>query len=183
MRPVDNRILVKVNMSQKDKFKIGDIEMTAALLFENNYRERSPVIAEVINGNEIMPNNSIIICHHNHFYSPSPYFISDNLFSIPFNKTIFGILNEDGEINPMCGNIICQRLPVEYAMPVPVEEQKTHIDRALVINPGDEPYQPRQLIFHRLHAGYDIVYNWFGEERRRTKVHADMIVGFADNCG
>lgn len=178
IKAANNKIIVRVDPNQKNEIRIGGITLTAALLFEHNYREKSPVVGEIVLGNDHIKEGQIAIFHHNHFYMPSPYWIGDNLFSVPFNKTIFGTLDENGEINPMCGNIICQRVPIEYAVPVPVEERKTHIDRAKVINPGQVSYSPGQLIFHRPHAGYDIVYNWFGEERRVTKVHESMIIGF-----
>lgn len=180
IRPANNKIIVRVDPTQKNEIKVGTATLTTALLFENNYRERSPVVGVIVHGNEILKEGDVAIFHHNHFYQPSPYWIGSDLFSVPFNKTIFGILNENGEIDPICGNIICQRVPIEYAMPVPVEEQKTYIDRAIVINPGQTPYNPGQLLFHRVHAGYDIVYNWKGGERRVTKVHEDMVIGFVE---
>lgn len=172
------RIIVRVDPTQKNEIKMGGITMTAALLFENNYREKSPTIGVVVQGNEFIVPGEVALFHHNHFYLPSPYHIEDDLFSVPFNKTLFGVLDEDGNIAPMCGNILCNRVPVEYAIPVPVEQQKTHIDRAIVISHHPE-YKFGQTIFHRPHAGYDIVYNWFGEERRVTKVHEEMVVGWA----
>lgn len=178
-KAANNKIVVRVDPRQKNEFKIGDTVVAAALLFENNYREKSPVAGVIVHGNEYLREGEVALFHHNHFYQPSPYWIGDDLFSVPFNKTIFGVLDESGDINPMCGNIICERVPVEYAMPVPVEEQKTHTDRARVINPGQAPYKEGQLIFHRPSAGYDIVYNWNGYERRVTKVHEEMVIGLA----
>lgn len=178
IKAANSKIIVRVDPTQKNEIKIGDITMTTALLFENNYREKSPVVGVIVQGNEFVKEGQVALFHHNSFYLPSPYHIGDDLFIVPFNKTFFGILNEDGEIEPMCGNIICERVPVEYAMPVPVEQQKTHTDRARVVNPGETPYKPGGLIFHRPNAGYDIVYNWLGEERRRTKVHDSMLIGF-----
>lgn len=182
IKAANSKIIVRVDPSQKNEIKIGDITMTTALLFENNYREKSPVVGVIVQGNEFVKQGQVALFHHNHFHLPSPYHVEDDLFSVPFNKTFFGVLNEDGDIEPMCGNIICERVLVEYAMPVPVDEQKTHIDRARIINPGlVKPYKSGELIFHRPHAGYDIVYNWFGEERRVTKVHEDMIIGYVEN--
>lgn len=178
MHPTNDRIIVSVDGTQKNLIKIGGIELVTALLFENNYRERSPVIGVIVQGNDILKEGDVAIFHHNSFYQPSPYWIGDDLFSVPFNKTIFGILNENGEINPICGNIICERVPIEYAIPIPIEERKTYTDRVKVVNPGSTPYAPGQLLFHRFSAGYDIVYNWKGEERRRTKVSEDMVVGY-----
>lgn len=178
IKAANSKIIVRVDPTQKNEIKIGGITMTTALLFENNYREKSPTVGIIVQGNEHVREGQVALFHHNSFYLPSPYHIEDDLFSVPFSKTFFGILNEDGEIEPMCGNIICDRVPIEYAMPVPMEQQKTHIDRAVVVNPGELPYKSGELIFHRVHAGYDIVYNWFGEERRRTKVSDDMVIGY-----
>lgn len=178
IKPANNKLIVRVDPNQKNEIKIGRTTLTTALLFENNYRERSPVVGVIVHGNEVLKEGDVALFHHNHFYQPSPYWIGADLFSVPFNKTIFGILNEEGHIKPMCGNIICVRVPIKYNIPVPIEEQKTYIDRAFVINPGQTSYDPGQLIFHRPYAGYDIVYNWKGEERRRTKVHEDMIIGY-----
>lgn len=177
MRVVENRILVKVNMKQKDEFTIGGVTVKAALPFELNYREKSPVVGYIVQGNAYVKEGQLGIFHHNHFYSPSPYYLYDDLYSVPFNGTIFGVLDEIGDIQPMCGNLICKRVPIEYLIPVPVEQQKTHIDRAIVVRAGPEPYKTGQLVFHRKNAGYDIVYNWCGNERRITKVHASMVVG------
>jgi hypothetical protein len=173
----NGKIIVRVDPIQKDEIKMGGITMTAALLFENNYREKSPTIGVVVQGNEYIMPGEVALFHHNHFYMPSPYHVEDDLFSVPFNKTLFGVLDSDGNIMPMCGNILCHRVPVEYAIPVPIEQQKTHIDRAIVISRSHPEFEFGQLIFHRPHAGYDIVYNWFGEERRVTKVHEDMVIG------
>lgn len=177
MRATNGRIIVQVNMKQKDEFTIGEVTVKAALLYETNYREKSPVVGLIQQGNAYVKEGQIGIFHHNHFYRPSPYYLYDDLYSVPFNKTLFGVIDDQGEIQPMCGNIICQRVPIEYSLPVPVEHQKTHIDRALVVRPGDTPYKPGQLIFHRPNAGYDIVYNWNKIEKRVTKVYVEMVVG------
>lgn len=178
IKAANNKIIVRVDPNQKNEIRIGNLTMTAALLFENNYREKSPTIGVVVQGNDFIVDGEVALFHHNHFHMPSPYHIEGDLFSVPFNKTLFGILDEDGNIAPMCGNVLCQRVPIEYEMPVSMDERKTYIDRAIIISNNHPEYKFGQLIFHRPHAGYDIVYNWFGEERRRTKVHEDMIVGF-----
>lgn len=177
MRVSEDRLLVQINMKQKDEFTIGGVTVKAALPFETNYREKSPVVGRIIQGNAYIKPDTLAIFHHNHFYHPSPYFLYDDLYSVPFNKTLFGIIDEAGQIQPMCGNVICNRIYESYNMPIPVEHQKTYIDRAQVIRPGLTKYQAGQLVFHKKNAGYDIVYNWNKEERRVTKVHEDMIVG------
>lgn len=178
MIPVNQKILVRVNMRQKDTFTLGDVTVSTALKFETNYRERSPVVGLIVEGNKQIKAGQIAIFHHNHFYPPSPYFVQDDLFSVPFNQTVFGVLTDEGGISPMCGNIICERVKIPTPLPVSPEHEKTYIDRAIVLNAGPQPYQKGQLIFHKPHAGYDIVYNYQGVEKRVTKVHADFVVGY-----
>lgn len=178
MTPVNGKIVVQVDMKQKDTFKLGDITVSTALKYETNYREKSPVVGLIVEGNRYVKPGEIAIFHHNHFYPPSPYFLMDDLFSVPFNQTVFGVLTDDGKISPMCGNLICERVEIPSFLALPVEQRKTYTDRARVIDAGTQPYKPGQLIFHKPSAGYDIVYNYNGVEIRVTKVHSDFIVGF-----
>lgn len=165
-------------MKQKDTFTIGGITVSTALKYETNYRERSPVVALIVEGNRFIKPGQIGIFHHNHFYPPSPYFVENDLFSVPFNQTVFGVLTDEGAINPMCGNIICERVEIPTPLPVPPEYRKTYLDRAIVLDAGTQPYKKGQLLFHKPSAGYDIVYNYQGIEKRVTKVHADFVVGY-----
>lgn len=170
--------MVQVNMKQKDTFSIGGITVSTALKFETNYRERSPVVGLIVEGNRLIKAGEIGIFHHNHFYQPSPYFVENDLFSVPFNQTVFGVLTPEGTIKPMCGNIICERVEIPTQLPLPPELRKKYVDRAIVFDAGTQPYEKGQLIFHKLHAGYDIVFNYQGIEKRVTKVHADFVVGY-----
>lgn len=169
--PANNKILVSVNMKQKDTIKIGDIEVSMALKFENNFREKSPTVACVVHGNAYVKEGDILLCHHNTFYTPSPYHLYDNLFSIPANgNLLFMRLDDQGEAKPIFGNLVCERVKVETAIPLPPEKVRTYIDRATVIDPGLTRYKKGQLIFHRPSAGYDIVYLFNRVEKRVTKV-------------
>lgn len=178
MKTVNNRVLVRVDMKQKDTFSIGGVTVSTALKFETNYRERSPVVGLIVEGNKFIKPGEIAIFHHNHFYAPSPYFLMDDLFSVPFNQTVFGVLTTEGKIKPLCGNIICERIEIPSFLPLPIEHRKIYLDRVKVIDAGNLPYEAGQLIFHTPSAGYDIVYNYNGVEIRVTKVHSDFIVGF-----
>lgn len=181
MNPVNDKIIVRVNMAQKDRISVNGIEVFTALKFETNYREKSPVVAEVVQGNNEVAAGDILLCHHNMFYPPSPFFLYDDLFAVPFKPTLFAVLSKIGEIRPICGNIICERIPVETALPVAPEYQKTHIKKSLVKNGIGTRYGAGDTIFHRPHAGYDIVYVWGGKENRITKVHQDQVCGFVKN--
>lgn len=179
MKAVNGKILVRCNMRQKDEITIGDVTVKVALSFETNYREKSPVVVAVVEGNKWVKKDDILIVHHNTLYTPSPFFLGGDLFSIPFNgKIVFGKLNEDGTLTPMGGNILCQRVEIPTFLPVAAEHKKTYKDRAVVTNAGSLPYQLGQLVFHTPDAGYDIVYNHNKVEIRVTKIHSDFIIGY-----
>lgn len=177
MKNVNNRIIVRVNMAQKDTIKIGDIVVKTAPLFDSNFREKSPVIAEVVNGNYKLKPGQIIITHHNHFYTPSPYHLEEDLFSIPYNKQIFGVLDDKGDLSPVNGNIFGNRVEIPSVIPLPPELRKKYVDRITVTDARGTKYKRGETVFHRLNAGYDIVYVYAGVEKRVTKVIDEMVVG------
>jgi hypothetical protein len=177
MIPVNNKILVRVDMSQKNTIEVGGIKVSTALLFETNYREKSPVIAVVVKGNEILKKDDIICCHHNHYYHPSPYHVQEDLFSIPFNRTIFGVFDKNGVLNPVCGNVLGEKVYEKTLLLLPPEKMVHYKDRVIITNGGNTQYKENDLVFTRPSAPYDIVYNWNNTEFRVTKVDSQMIVG------
>lgn len=164
-------------MGQKNSLIVSGISFKIANLYQTNHREKEPVLGEIVEGNDEIRKGQIGLFHHNNFAPPSPFYLYDDLFSVPFNKTVFGIIHQDGSIKPLCGNIICDRIWEESTIDLPPEQQKQYIDRVIVINPGDTPYKIGQLLFTRPHAYYEIVYNVNGIEHRIHKVHAEMVVG------
>jgi hypothetical protein len=164
-------------MGQKNSLIVSGISFKIANLYQTNHREKEPVLGEIAEGNDEIRNGQIGIFHHNNFTPPSPFFLYDDLFSVPFNKTVFGIIHQDGSIKPLCGNILCDRVEKEYPIYVPPEQREKYIDRVTVTNPGNTPYKAGQLLFTRPHAYYEIVYNIDGKEFRIHKIHAEMVVG------
>jgi len=180
MTPTNGKILVKSNLSQKDEIVINGVKFKSAPKFDVNFREKSPTIAEVVTGNRFLKAGDIILCHHNTFYEPSPFHVEQDLFSIPYHNIVFGTLDEHGNISPLNGNIICQRIPIDSRQEIPIQYRKTFIDRVTVLDGRWTPYKKGQTILHRLNAGYDIVYNLGGTEHRVTKVHESQIVGILE---
>lgn len=177
MIPANNKIIVRVEMKQKESMTIGGISISCARKYQLNNREKAPVIACVVKGNKVIKQGDVVLCHHNHFYAPSPYFLEDDLFAVPFNKTLFAIVDTKGQLRPICGNIICERVEVETEILLPADQRKTHINRVRVIDAGNLPYKAGQLLFHRPNAGYDIVYIYNSVEYRVTKISSDMVCG------
>jgi len=179
MKSVNDRIIVRVNMQQKNEMVIAGVKLKTAMKYESNHREKSPVIAEVVDGNKFIETGRIILCHHNHFYPPSPYFMYDDLFSIPANHTIFSILNTDGSLRPVYGNVFADKVPIESTLPMPPEYRKFHLNRGVITDSGWTHFKVGALVFTRPSAPYDIVYNTDGVERRVTKINSEMICAVA----
>lgn len=177
MRPCNDKILVSCDLFQKNKITINGKEFSSASNYEINYREKSPTIAKVINGNAYLKEGDIILCHHNTYYTPSPFHLYEDLFSIPANgKIIFATIN-DGKLTPMYENVICDKIEVPSLIPLPPSQKKYSFNSAIVKDAGFSTFQKGQTIFFRPYANYDIVYVWEGVETRVTKVHSEQICG------
>ena len=177
MKSVNQKVLVRVDLSQKDYMNIGGVTVSTAQSFDKNYRNRSPVLGQFAETNKFFREGDLALFHHNHFYQPSPYFVQDDLFSVPMTKAIFCTIDSNGEVSPVMGNLIVELIPVPSSMELPPDMQTTYINRYKIINPGWTTYKKDQIIFTRPHSGYPIVYMWNGQERVTIKVSEDMICG------
>ncbi len=177
MTPTNDKILVSVNMTQKSEMKVGEVSLKMAHNFNTNFREKSPVICKVEEGNEYVREGQVLIAHHNLFYEPSPHLLEGNLFAIPFNKTLFAILHLDGSLSPICGNVLCDRVEIETTLPLPPELRKQYIDRVTVTDGGWTMYKTGDLLFTKPHSYYQIVYTVDGVESQIHKCDSDMVIG------
>lgn len=176
IKPVNNKVLVSVNLEQKDYFSIGSTKLKNAISFAVNYRERSPTIAFVEQGNDILHAGDLLLTHHNLFQMPSPYHLYDDLFSVPFSKVLFAKIYSNGDIAPLCGNLICKKIEKPTSIPVPNPEY--YINKYEVLDGGWTKFKEGDVVLTRPYSGYEIVYILNGEEKRVVKVDSDMICGY-----
>jgi hypothetical protein len=177
MVATNDKIIVKVNPNEKNSTIIGDSKFLLAKEYNTNYRERNPVVCEVIKGNGKLKDGSFILVHHNSFSEHSPHYLGDNLYSLAYNKSIFCRLDEQGNAHSMCGNIVVENILVEWvAVEVAAFYQKHYTNRAKVVSNGYGFKKDDILLFWDM-GNYEIIYNWKGEERRVVKVFKDDIVG------
>lgn len=177
MIAVNNKVLVYCDLNQKDYISIDGNLFKMALNYEHNYRLRSPVIGMICENYRSLTEGDILLCHHNLFYQPSPYYLYDNVFSIPFSKVLFAKILNDGELLPICGNVLGERIPIKTELPLPPDQRKNYTDRILVTNAGYTKYKKGQILLTRPSAPYDIVYQWNKEQRIVTKISEDMVCG------
>lgn len=178
MLPVNNKIVVSVDKDQKKIIKVdGDISLFTANSYEPNYRYKSPSIATVVEGNKFVKSGDVLLCHHNLFYLPSPYHLTADLFSIPFSSVLFAKIDIDGNLDPICGNMIVEEIEVESEIELPPELKTNYKNRYKVLLPGWTEYKPGQIIFTRPSSGYQIVYHFNDIQKIATKVFSEMICG------
>jgi hypothetical protein len=179
MVPIKNNIVVSVDVSQKEQSMIGGSMVMTGKNYNENFRERNPVIALVVHGTEEIKTGSWIVCNYNYFEWGSPLAVTDDVFSIPVNEEIFALVNEDGTLTPIRGNIIVERVTKESKIDIPEDLKKPHINRGIVSTRTSE-WEAGKFIFWLKYSDYEIVYTWKGEERRAIKIHESEIVGYFD---
>lgn len=176
MTPIVNNILVEVDLTQNEEFN----GRKSGRNYNENFRERNPVIAKVIEGLGEIKTGAWIVCNYNYFEEESPLLLTDNLFSIPVNEEIFALVKDDGSLYPVCGNIFVERVTKETPIEIPNELKRPHTNRG-IISVGAEGFYKNQYVFWLEKADYEIVYQWRGKEFRAIKVHKTEIVGYLKN--
>lgn len=175
MISVNQKVIVSVDNYQKDSCIIEGHEFRLANRYEKNFRLKAPTIAYVVTGNELLNKGDILLCHHNLYYLPSPYHLEFCFFSVPFSKVLFAKILQDGELLPICGNILGERVQKKYKIPLPPEQRESYTDRIVVTNPGYTRYKKGQMLLTRPSAPYNISYIWNGEQKEVTKISEDMV--------
>ncbi len=144
--------------------------------YSDNFREKTPVVAEVLQDSESFKKGQYIIANYTHFDAESPYLLEEGVYAIPIDELILAIIDTDGELTPVNGNILCQRVKKESYLELPEELIKEHDDRGIVSR-GTSGYKEGDFIFWLPMADYEIVYTWNGIEKRAIKVYKDEVVG------
>lgn len=176
MQTLSTRILVEADLTQKD----FDNGLQCAKDFQGNHRDRNPVTCTVLQGNALVKKGLTLLAHHNFFYEDSPFRVVGNTFSITTNENIFARLDEQGHPHSMFGNVMAERIPIDYFLEMPPEFQQMYRDRVRVIADGCG-YRKGQVILVENYADYEVIYNFQGVERRVIKVKKEHIVGRLKN--
>lgn len=174
IKPLKNCIIVSCNPNQKDEAVIGGNILKTGKNYNENFRERNPVVAFVKSGTKEIPTQSYIICNYSHFDLESPFEFSQNLYSIPVNEEIYAIVNKDGSLTPVCGNVIVEQVTKETKIDLPKELKKAHVNQGIAKTGEFKD----KYIFWLPFANYEIVYTWNSEEKRAIKIHHTEITGY-----
>lgn len=177
MIPVSGNIIVSVIHSQKEEANIGGNVFKTGKNYNENFRERNPVVAYVETGTKEIPIGCHIVCNYSYFDLESPLQITDTKYSIPVNEEIYAIINDDGSLTPIMGNVLVERITKETALELPEELKKPYTNRGILLT-ETEAIKSSSYIFWLPFSDYEIVYPWKGVERRALKIHKSEITGY-----
>lgn len=180
MIAAQNSIIVYISPDQKEKYLLGESIIKAGKKYSINYRERTPVVAQIVEGLGELKTGKSIVTSYTHFGEDSPYLLYDNTYSIPVDELILAFIEDDGSLNPVCGNLIVDRVPIKTTFLLPDELQKFHNDRGIVVK-GNGVFKKGDFLLFLRFSDYEIVYTWKDEERRAIKIYKDEIVGILKN--
>ena len=176
MYPANKKILVAVEYSQKESVDIGGQKLLLAKDFSTNRRESHPVVAQVVDGNGHLPDGTFLIVHHNRFVETSPHHLEDNLYSLAFNESIFAFLDNHGNAQSLCDNIIVEHLYSDENNLLPDYLKKADKFKYRVLSEGGG-FEKGDEIFCYEKSDYEIVYIFKGVEHRVVKVAKRDVVG------
>jgi hypothetical protein len=179
MIPVENKILVSVDVNQKAKINANGSELFISKEFSNNRRESNPIICKVEHGNKKVLRETFLLVHHNRFVEGSPHHVEDNIYSLAWNESIFAKLDENGEAHSVCDNIIVDYVFDENEL-VPEQLKKPNKNKYKVRQRGFG-FKENQIVFAYPFANYEIIYVWKGVEKRVLKLKKSDIVAKIKN--
>lgn len=173
INPLLGSIIVSCETNQKEEALIGGNLLKTGKNYNENFRERNPVVAFVVNGTKEIPQGSHIICNYSHFDLESPYEYSKGMYSIPVDEEIYAIVNTDGNLTPVCGNVLVEKIMRTNRIDIPEDFKKEQINQGIALT-GE---YKGQRIFWLPFSNYTICYNWNDEERTAIKIYEKEITG------
>jgi hypothetical protein len=175
MQPTKNNIIVSVQMSQREETMVGNTLLQTGSRYSENFRLKSPAVAEVIEGCGEIEAGMTIICNYNHFSEGSPYLLYDNVFSIPVDILIVGRLDESGNLIAMNGNIIVEELENPSKLELPADYKMQKVNHGFVAQDAGEYKKGDEILWFN-YSNYKVLWNYLGEERSVTKIEIAEII-------
>jgi hypothetical protein len=165
VKPKKNFIVVKVNLYQKEMRDVGGVSMQLVPKYTTNFREKNPVVAQVVDGNKFLKKGTFLICHHNFFRDDSPYRIYDDLFSIPVNRQIFCSIDVEGNPHGLYGNVLAERIEETSLLEIPASYKGNLRNQVIAIESKEGILKGEEILICKF-GDYEIVYIWNGVEKR-----------------
>lgn len=201
LKAIRNNIIIKTYLHQKEELAIkgknGEtINLYIGSQYNTNYREKNPVMAEVLDNNskyQYIKKGFMVIVHHNMVSNPetNPRCIEWDrqkgiaIFSIPCTyETTFCVIDENGEALPVCENVIAKRIDQVIKtkfiiIPDSVKKKESKMVDILKVSPEakDKGIKVGSRILMYAYSDYEICYTFNKKEHSVIKIHMDEVLG------
>ena len=189
MTPLRNTILIESSLDQKQSYTFSNGVTFHIVpnrhLYDQNGRETQPVVALVKAVGEGVPEHLVgkyVVLHHNLIFNQEYLIKTENGIStsvIPFDRWCMAFIREDGDLEPLNKNVICERIevPVTEDMHVPDASKKTYENLMQVLQSGMDDICRNDTILVYKYADYEVVYQWNNEVRRQIVIAQMDILG------
>lgn len=171
-----NSILVRCDKEQKSRLSIAGQDFLTPKQYSRSWRERTPVVCEVIQGTAEIPNGTFLLCSFTRFDENSPLWIQDDLYALPLDELIFASINEDGSLNPLFDNVFVERIMIPIPIKIPDDLEKPYFTQGYVAQ-DTVGFKKGQHIIWLPFSDYLNIYYWKGEEKTAIKVEKAEICG------
>lgn len=186
-----NRILVSVNMSQRNDY---EIDLAGSKLYMNSdfgfdYKTAKPVMATVRQDAKGFNEGDIILCHHNAFNRTSNGWNYGDLGEKVDGEVLF-VLEENmvylkivkGEALPVRGFVTVERIMQKYngLIEIPDSAKKKEEMKFKVLRVGEDclGIEEGMVIFAYKKSDYEMTYVWEGKTRTAVRVDYNDILGY-----
>ena len=196
MKPKKKHIIVKAFLAQKESHivKCADgtsIELYLGRKYGENSREINPVVCEVTHKAEDVNQvdvGDLLIVHHNTLVNEATVIKKDYseqsvIMPILADNMLYAKINkETGNLTPLYGNCIAERIDVvRKSIIIAPEQKKEEIKFKILATPADynDVAVGDNVICYKL-SDYEMVYNFKGSEKRAIRIWKDDILAVYD---
>jgi hypothetical protein len=189
MNPLPNKIIVKANTNQKEEIVYGTLRLVVP--FRRQYQENSrignPVLCEVVASHEkdIHEGDVLVLGHNSITNDAWRISLEDGIatLSIPVDRWILGKLNDNGELTPLNGNLVCERIteaPISQFIISPFRKTEQNKVTVLSVAPDVSDIKPGNTAIVYTYSDYELFYVVDGgNEMSVVCVHESDVVAVA----
>ena len=196
MKPKKKHIIVKAFLTQKESHIVNcadgtSIELYLGRKYGENSREINPVVCEVTHKADDVEQvdiGDLLIVHHNTLTNEASVIKSDYneqsvIMPILADNMLYAKINrETGELTPLYGNFIAERIDVVKKSVIIYDEgKKEEVKFKILAAPSDcnDVAIGDNVICYKL-SDYEMVYNFNGSEKRAIRIWKEDILAVFD---
>lgn len=174
MKALKNRLIIKADMEQKSVIKHGTLTLYMPPnqdKLNQDGKVANPVVARVVGADDSYPHiqeEDLLLLNHNILNNLAFQTMekegSEVTLVIPIDKGILGKISNEGEVIPLCDNVLVERIyeaPVSSIIFTPESYRKTEQNKVKVVavSPEAEDIEVGKTAIVHKYSDYEVTYN------------------------